>query len=148
MIVSSQSDASRWMLWSFLVNHGVKLQRSEDFQAIGRLGTNGSLLGVIGYNGFTGLTCQIHTAGDGNWVSRELIKATFHYPFVQLKLEHLFAPVAATNSRALRFDRRMGFKDALRIENGWDHGEDLILLTMAKKDCRWINLDVQERKAA
>ena len=147
MIVTTKTDAAKWAMFLFLQEHGVPLHRSEDFQALGRVGVDGKLIGVVGYNGFCGQTCQIHTADEGHWVSRELIKVTFDYPFRQLGMEHLFAPVAANNSKALRFDRKMGFKDFGRIENGYDAGVDLILLTMAKKDYPWI-VRVDERKAA
>lgn len=147
MIVTSSSNLSKWAMFLFLQEHGVPLHRSEDFQAIGRVGKNLQLIGVVGYNGFCGQTCQIHTAGVGHWVSRELIHKTFDYPFRQLGMEHLFAPVAASNSRALRFDRKMGFTDFGRIKDGYEPNVDLILLTLAKKDCRWLE-PVIERKAA
>ena len=127
-------------MFDFLRAHGVNLHRSEDFQALGRL-ERGRLLGVVGYNGFCGLTCQIHTAGDGHWVSREFIHKTFDYPFRQLGMEHLFAPVAASNARALRFDRHMGFTEFARIKDGYERGTDMIVLTMSKKDCKWISAD-------
>lgn len=133
-------------MFDFLRAHGVNLHRSEDFQALGRM-EGDRLLGVVGYNGFCGLTCQIHTAGVGHWVSREFIRATFDYPFRQLGMEHLFAPVAATNHKALRFDAHMGFAEFGRIKDGYELGTDLIVLTMARADCRWITQDA-ERMAA
>jgi RimJ/RimL family protein N-acetyltransferase len=140
VIVTSKDEEMRWTMFDFLRAHGVNLHRSEDFQALGRL-ERGRLLGVVGYNGFCGLTCQIHTAGDGHWVSREFIHKTFDYPFVQCGMEHLFAPVAATNARALRFDNHMGFTEFARIKDGYERGTDMIVLTMAKKDCKWISAD-------
>lgn len=91
MIVTTKTDAAKWAMFLFLQEHGVPLHRSEDFQALGRVGVDGKLIGVVGYNGFCGQTCQIHTADEGHWVSRELIKVTFDYPFRQLGMEHLFA---------------------------------------------------------
>ena len=142
MIVTSKTESLRWRMFDFLKAHGVNLHRSEDFQALGRVSLNtGELAGVVGYNGFCGLTCQIHTAGEGHWVSREFIRATFDYPFRQLGMEHLFAPVAASNAKALKFDRHMGFAEFGRIKDGYEHGTDLIVLTMARKDCKWISAD-------
>ena len=146
MIVTSQTEHLRWTMFDFLLEHGVRLHRSEDFQALGRM-ERGRLLGVVGYNGFCGLTCQIHTAGDGHWVSREFIAKTFDYPFRQAGMEHLFAPVAATNTRALRFDKHMGFREFGRIPDGYERGTDLIVLTMARKDCKWISADTSPRLA-
>ena len=140
MIVTSKLEHMRWTMFDFLRAHGVNLHRSEDFQALGRM-EGERLIGVVGYNGFCGLTCQIHTAGDGHWVSREFIAKTFDYPFVQLGMEHLFAPVAQTNAKALRFDRHMGFTEFGRIKDGYERGIDMIVLTMSKKDCKWISAD-------
>jgi RimJ/RimL family protein N-acetyltransferase len=134
-------------MWAFLRNRGVNIHRSDDFQALGRVGVDGQLIGVVGYSGFCGLTCYLSAAGTGNWVSRELIRIVFDYPFRQLGMEHLFASVAESNKRALRFDQRMGFRQFGRIKNGWDIGEDLIVLTMAKQDCRWLE-KLPEREAA
>ena len=143
MIVTSKLEYMRWTMFDFLRSRGVNLHRSEDFQALGRI-ENDRLLGVVGYNGFCGLTCQIHTAGEGHWVSREFIRMTFDYPFRQLGMEHLFAPVAETNAKALRFDKHMGFTEFGRIKNGYELGTDLILLTMARKDCKWISVDTSK----
>ena len=146
MIVTSREQADRWTMFAFLRAHGVNLHRSEDFQALGRV-EGGRLIGVVGYNGFCGLTCQIHTAGDGHWVSREFIRATFDYPFRQCGMEHLFAPVAATNAKALRFDRHMGFREFARIQDGYERGTDMIVLTMSRSDCRWIKQNEQRMAA-
>ena len=147
MIVTSKDEAMRWAMFEYLRERNVLKSRSEDFQALGRIGVEGKLIGVVGYFGFAGLTCQICDAGEGNWLSRELIRATFDYPFRQLNMEYLFAKIRATNARALRLDRRVGFKDFARLHDGWTLGEDMIVLTMSRADCRWITQDA-ERMAA
>ena len=131
-------------MWHFLRNHGVRLHRSEDFQAIGRIDSGGELIGVVGFNGFTGKVAQIHIAGKGNWVSREFINQVFHYPFVQLKLNHLIGLVGAKNDRALRFDQKMGFTKWFTIPDGYEDGEDLIVLKMSREECRWLKRERPE----
>lgn len=152
MLVVAKTDAEKWAMYGFLVAHGVKLHRSEDFQAIGRLSPNTrGLIGVVAYNGFCGNVCSMHIAGDGNWVSREFIRAAFEYPFVQLKLAAIVAPVAATNNKALRFDKHFGFREVHRVQDGWENGVDLVLLEMKREECRWLrpgNIILGERKAA
>lgn len=139
MIITSNTDVLKQALWQFLNKHNVHIPPSADFQAIGRVDTNGNLMGVVAFNGFVGNVCWIHTAGDGNWVSRQLIRETFHYPFVQVGVKYLFAAVAGNNHRALRFDRKMGFKDYDCLKDGWDNGVPLYILKMAREDCRWLN---------
>ncbi len=149
MIVVSNTDALKEALWRFLHEHKVHIAPSADFQALGRTNADGKLIGVVGFNGFMGNVAWIHTAGDGNWVSRELIRETFRYPFVQVGVKYLFAAVAGNNHRALRFDRKMGFQDYDCLANGWDDGVPLYILKMAREDCRWLNAgEYVRRKAA
>lgn len=148
MIVVAKTDAEKWAMFRFLHAHGVQVQKSDDFQAIGRVGTGGSLIGVVAYNGFCGNTCAMHIAGDGNWVSREYIKAAFDYPFNQLGIEAVIAPVAADNHKALRFDKHFGFQEVHRVKNGWEKGTDLIYLQLLRKDCRWLQAGVPVLRAA
>ena len=147
MIVTSQQDWAKEELYQFLRKQGVRLFRSEDFQAIGRLDSQGRLIGVVAFNGFVGKTAMMHCAGIGNWVSRDLIIQSFRYPFVQLGLSQLFAAVAADNPRALKFDKHIGFKEWETIEDGWDQGTDLHILRMKRAECKWIQPDLF-RKAA
>ena len=137
MIVVAGDDAQRLACWSFLQRHGVEIPRSEDFQAIARLGSSG-ILGVVGYNGFCGRVCSMHMAGDGNWISREFIKRAFHYPFRQLNLVAVMAPVAETNTRAIELDKKFGFKEVHRVEKGWGDSVDLVVLQLKREDCKWL----------
>ena len=138
MIVTSKNDGLKLAMFMFLRNRGVLLHRSEDFQAIGRVGVAGQLIGVVGYNGFCGRCCSMHIAGDGNWVSREFIRAAFDYPFNQIGVEYVVSPLGADNHRALKFDKHFGFTELARIPEGWDVGVDLVILKLKKSDCKWL----------
>lgn len=151
MIVVANTDAEKWAMFLFLQEHGVKLHRSEDFQAIGRLSRASGepkLIGVVAYNGFCGNVCSMHIAGDGNWVSREFIKLAFDYPFNQAKVEAVIAPVAADNAKALRFDKHFGFKEIHRVKDGWDSGVDLVYLQLLRSECRWLQAGIPVLRAA
>lgn len=98
------------------------------------------LLGGVILNGYTGTSMTAHIAGfDPRWVSQDMIWVVFNYIFVQLKCNKLFGQVAATNSKALEFDRKLGFKEEARIKEVFPDG-DLIVLAMKKEDCRWLRL--------
>jgi len=47
--------------------------------------------------------------------------------------------VDSTNEKALRFDKKLGFVEEARISNAARAG-DLVILTMTKEQCRWLNL--------
>lgn len=139
MIVASDTDVKKWAMFLFLEKHGVGLKRSEDFQAIGRLSPHKKdLIGVVGYNGFCGKICAMHIAGEGNWISREFIKAAFDYPFNQLGMKAIIAPVAADNAKALRLDQHFGFKEIHRVPDAWADGVDLVFLQLNREDCRYL----------
>lgn len=129
----------------FLRERGVLLHRSDDFQALVRISdVTQQIIGVVAFNGFCGNVCSVHLAGDGNWVSREFIRKVFDYPFRQLNLVAIVAPIAATNERALRFDKHFGMREVHRIKDGWEAGVDLILLEMRKEDCRYLEEENHE----
>jgi RimJ/RimL family protein N-acetyltransferase len=139
MLVTSKTNAERWALFNFLKKHGVELPRSEDFQAIGQLSLNTKdLIGVVGYSGFCGKTCVMNVAGEGNWLSRKLLWAAFDYPFNQQGVIQVFACVSETNARSLKLCHHLGFSQLAHIRDGWAEGIGMKILTMHKKECRWL----------
>jgi RimJ/RimL family protein N-acetyltransferase len=138
-VVTALTVQEKVAMLGFLQEHAVRLPPSGDFQAFGSVSARtDELLGVVAFNGFWGHVCSIHTAGAGNWMSRSLIWRTFDYPFRQLDMRALMAPVAASNTRSVNFIKRMGFKEIHRVPNGWDEGDDLIVLQMLREDCPWL----------
>lgn len=138
-VVTALKIEEKLAMLSFLHAHDVHLPPSGDFQAFGTVSEDDkSLLGVVAFNGFWGHVCTMHTAGEGNWVTRRLIWQSFDYPFRQLGLKAVLAPVAANNHKALKFDTRLGFKEVHRIKDGWDDGVDLIILQLLYDECHWL----------
>jgi hypothetical protein len=139
-VVTALTPLEKMTMLNFLHQHDVRLPPSGDFQAFGTVSPQTtSLLGVVAFNGFWGHVCTMHTAGEGNWVTRQLIWRSFDYPFRQLNLQAVLAPVAASNARALKFDQRLGFREVHRIIDGWDKGDDLVILQLLRADCHWLN---------
>src|SRR4051812_26808838 len=116
MVIVARDLRTKVEMLAFLADRGVRLCLSEDVQCIGRRSENDhALVGVVAFNGFTGDICQMHVAGDGNWMTRELIHAAFDYPFKQLGLAAIMAPVPGNNARALKMDKHFGFAEVYRI---------------------------------
>lgn len=133
MIVSKP----RHLLWAWL-NARVGVEWSDEFRAVG-LVKNDCLIAVAGYNGFTGRSCVMHSAiDDPAGVDRTFIRAAFEYPFEQLNLVEVLAPVMEENEKAMNFDLKLGFKEVYRIAGGSPDGGDIILLRMRREECRWI----------
>lgn len=147
MLLIADTDLSRRAMLNFLRMRGVQLHASEDLQLIGRI-EDKRLIAVVGFNGFCGGLCQMHMAGDGNWITREYLRVAFGYPFTQLKLAAVMGVVGADNERALKLDQHLGFREVHRVKDGWGNGIDLVLLEMKREDCKYIGKDHELARAA
>ncbi len=110
----------------------IGLPWSTDFKAFARV-VDGKIVGVVGYEGFTGTCCRIHMAGEGNWINREFIKLAFDYPFKLLDLPMVFGVVPSGNTRALELNKKLGFKQLLYVEGAHPDG-GLHFLQLKRED--------------
>lgn len=136
----SQAELAAWLCGRLGMAH------TSDLVCIGNRGADGEIIGVVGYEGFNGASIQMHTAGEGNWLTRQFLWAIFHYPFVVCKAKVAIAPVASNNARALRLNERVGFVVEHVIADGHPDG-DLILMTMRPSACRFVELGEHDGKA-
>lgn len=115
----------------------VSIAREED----------GELLGGVIYQNFTGESIAMHVASfSKKWLTRDLIWACFHYPFVQLGVKRIFGQVPETNTQALEFDLWFGFKTLTKIDGVFRDG-GVIVLVLEKADCRWLKYRPKTIKA-
>lgn len=107
-------------------------------KALTNLSADGRVLGVVIYSRFTARNCEMSVASDGSghWMTREYLRATFGYPFVQCKLQRVMAVVEANNARALALDLRLGFVQEGRLRD-WFPDQDGLLLGMLRSECRY-----------
>jgi len=100
----------------------------------------GVLLGGVIYNGYTGASINIHMAGfTPRWASRDMLWICFDYPFNQLGCKKIFAQIPAQNTRAVKIDLKLGFTFEVLIKDVFV-GDDLVVLSMTREDCRWLDL--------
>lgn len=135
-MTSGLTTAHQTALWEFLQER-IGIPWSTDFIALGRV-AEGKLVGVVGYNNFTGTSCHMHMAGDGGrWISREFLKEAFRYPFGTLDLTMVFGIVPSGNIRALGIDRKLGFRELIFIPGAHPDG-GIHILQMTRDECRWL----------
>jgi L-amino acid N-acyltransferase YncA len=103
---------------------------------------DGHIRGGVVYTGFLGASIMLHMAGsEDNWATRDFLWMVFDYAFNQLGVRKLIGLVASRNTRAISVDLRLGFRLEGRLtEMLPDSDEDLLILTMLKRDCKWLNL--------
>jgi hypothetical protein len=107
---------------------------------ISRVGPGGKLLGGVIFQDYTGNSMNIHVAGfDPKWINKDMLWVTFHYPFIQCNCRALFGLVPASNSKALEFDFKLGFKEVARIEDVFPDGP-LVVVKMMRDECRWLKI--------
>lgn len=108
-------------------------------RAIGIEDDRRNLRGVVVYDSIGPADCSMHVASDGSarWLTREFLFHVFAYPFIQLGLRRVTAMVPSKNTRAIRFDEKLGF-----VREGYHpHGmpdDDLVSLGMLREHCRYI----------
>lgn len=99
---------------------------------------DGQLIAGVLVDHYNGASACLHVAGDGKkWLTREFLHFVFGYVFEQLKLHVVIGLVPSWNTQALRFDLHLGFVEQCRIPAATPGG-DLVILTMAREQCRWL----------
>lgn len=100
----------------------------------------GYVHGGVVFTSYTQASIWMHVAGrNENWITRDMLAVTFHYPFIQLGVGRLFGIVEATNQRALDFDLKLGFEIAAVLPGMFASGAGLVV-TMEREKCRWLRL--------
>jgi RimJ/RimL family protein N-acetyltransferase len=127
----------REKLWA-AINAKTGIPWSSDFRGIGLV--RGDLLcAAVGYNGFAGRVCSMHSAIDHpEAVNRTFVRAIFEYPFDQCGVRILFAPVAGSNTRSISIIERCGFHLHDIMKECSTDGSDLLLYRMERHECRWL----------
>jgi RimJ/RimL family protein N-acetyltransferase len=132
MITTQNQDVlARWLC------ERVGYMPTPHIRCIGNVNSDGKILGVVGFDGWNGASCQMHVAGEGNWVTRQLLFAGFDYPFNVAGCRVVLGLVPSGNDKALRFDKHVGFREVARIKDAHPDGE-LIVLEMRRENCRYL----------
>lgn len=142
MIQSAQSYEAKQKASEILLRE-VGVQPCGDLEALFWVNEDNKIEWVIGYTAFIGKTCQMHMVNlKGGYTPKKLLFSAFDYSFNYRGLEKVFGLVDSNNIRAMQYDQKLGFKEAIRFPEMHDSGGDLVVFEMNKADCRWI----KERK--
>ncbi len=117
----------------------LELVPTRHIVAIGSTNSEGKLLGVAGYDNFTGSCCEMHMAGVPGWLTKKFLAYAFYYPFVELKCKTVIGKVAASNTRTLKIDKQMGWRELCIIPDAYPDG-DMHVLIMRRKECKWLEV--------
>ena len=103
--------------------------------------SEGRIIAVCACDRWSKTSVYVHVAIDSPIVLKHgrLMKEVFDYIFNQSNREIAIGLVDSRNIKALRFNKRIGFIEECRVKDCYGEGIDMIILTMRKDDCRWIN---------
>lgn len=109
---------------------------------------DGELLGGIVYQAYTGASIQMHIAGfSKHWITRDFLWLAFDYPFNQLGCKVVLGLIPESNQASLEISRKVGFKIVAKVEDVFPDGA-CIITSLAREDCRWLNLKPRHVKRA
>lgn len=104
------------------------------------LAEDGKIIAGVLYEAWNGANLSMHVAAEGRrWLTRDFLFACFDYPFNQLKVKRVTGLVPSMNLEAQRFDEHLGFRREAILKDAYPGG-DLIIYSMFRDDCRWLNL--------
>ena len=124
--------------WIMLRVGGVFNEKTDHSVAVHK---DGRVQGGVVYTGYLGASIMVHMAGsETNWACRDFLWLVYDYAFNQLGVRKLVGLVPADNLRALSVDLRMGFRIEAKLAEMMPGGEDLLIVTMTKAECKWLRI--------
>jgi RimJ/RimL family protein N-acetyltransferase len=141
-MVVSPNTGDQWQMLSQFLRARAGVQPSADLRMIGWI-QDKKLCIVVGFNGFIGSVCQIHTAfAPGfHFAPRAMLRAVFEFAFKDAKCKKLLGVVNSNNAKAMKFDTHLGFTEEHRLPGMHDDGGDLVILSMTPEQCRYLQAD-------
>jgi RimJ/RimL family protein N-acetyltransferase len=91
------------------------------------------------YNHYIGHQIEVTVASvDPRWtLRRDIIRALFIYPFVQLGVQRLICTVSVHNKKAIKLANGLGFTREGVLRKGYDGVNDAYLFSMLREECDW-----------
>lgn len=133
MIIVDQPDrCGRWLA----EKQQIEYCKDESAIYIG-LENKNELKVVIMYCGYIkNGSIQMHLAIDGRG-NKDILNLAYSYPFNQLNVNKIIAPIQSNNKKCLMFALKAGFTLEHTIKDAGVNC-DLLILTMTKKQCRFL----------
>lgn len=112
---------------------------SRDARPIG-LAQGNDIIAVVVFDNFSDASSCISVAsnGTGTWLNRTFLVKVFAYPFLQLGHRRVTAMITESNIASRRFCAHCGFAEEGRIREDGKDGEDLIVMGMLRRECRFL----------
>lgn len=113
----------------------------DDFRAIKATDATGRIRGMVGFDSWWPNAAHMHVALDSATACRALLQPAFRYVFGIAAKALAIGVVPAHNAKSLRFAKSVGFSETHRIRDGWEQGDDMVVLELRREDCRFFRGD-------
>lgn len=91
---------------------------------------------MLAFDAWCPNSAHVHVAIEAPGVCRRLVTEAFTWAFGAVGV--LVATIRAANTRSVRLAKHFGFTERYRIRDGWQAGEDVLVLEMRRAECRWL----------
>ncbi len=98
----------------------------------------GTPVGALLYTNWRGNTIEMAWAGEPGWLTPSAVRGMWSYPFVQLGCSAVLGAIQRHNRKSRELAERMGCKVVGVIEDCYGDGQDGILYSMSRRNCRWL----------
>ena len=124
-----------------LLSEGAGIMPSLELTMIGWV-RDDKLVMVVGLDSVVGKTCRIHVSmAEGfNHTPKAMLQAVFDFAFNEEGHAMLVGIVNSKNEKAMRYDLHLGFIEHTRLPEMHDNGGDIVVLTMTREQCRYLNM--------
>ena len=100
---------------------------------------NGKIVAACVADSFSAVGCNVHYGIENPMVIKHgFIHKIAHHLFIERGRTVIFGLVPASNLKALKLDKHIGFVEEARLREAYDVGVDLVILRMDKASCRWL----------
>ena len=106
----------------------------ENSTTIGWIGEE--IESVVWYEDYNkkSVTCHIYL---GKGLNKQYLATIFDYPFIQLGVDKIIAPVISSNDKSVEFVKKLGFEEQARLLDVFPTG-DLLFFVMSKDKCKFL----------
>jgi RimJ/RimL family protein N-acetyltransferase len=124
------------------ISQWVMARTGDDFPmgcqaALGAVDENDSIVAGVIYDHYTGPCVTATIAVEHKHLPRQLIRAMFAYPFIQMMVEKVIVYINSANEASFNLAQRLGFVTEATVKNVYEDG-DMLVLSLYKRDCIWL----------
>ncbi len=132
MLITDKSIVGPW-----IAEQTQMIWKPEGAQTIG-LAKDGAIVAGVWYDDYNAQSITTHISIIGK-ITKEYLRVIFDYPFIQLGVQKIIAPVLEDNAKSIKLVKKMGFNEETRLKNVHPAG-DMIFFIMNKRDCKYLGV--------